>query len=114
LLGKSFSSDREVLTGLVEHVIYRNAENGFCVVRVKARGHRELVSLVGHAAVISAGEWVMATGNWVNDRTHEFKARLLKTSAPTSVEGIEKYLASGMMCPNLWRGYLTMSRLCMP
>ncbi len=66
---------------------------------VKPRGHRELVSLVSHAAAISAGEWVTATGNWVNDRTHgqQFKARFLKTSAPTSIEGIEKYLASGMI-----------------
>jgi exodeoxyribonuclease V alpha subunit len=69
--------DREVLTGLVERVTYQNAENGFCVVRVKARGHRELVTLVGHAAAISAGEWITAAGNWVNDRTHgqQFKAR---------------------------------------
>jgi exodeoxyribonuclease V alpha subunit len=92
-------SDREVLTGLVERVTYQNAENGFCVLRVKARGHRELVTLIGHAAAISAGEWVTATGNWVNDRTHgqQFKARFLKTSAPTTLEGIEKYLASGMI-----------------
>jgi len=49
--------------------------------------------------LISAGEWVTATGNWVNDRTHgqQFKARFLKTSAPTSVGGIEKYLASAMI-----------------
>jgi exodeoxyribonuclease V alpha subunit len=55
--------------------------------------------LVGHTAAISAGEWLTATGNWVNDRTHgqQFKARFLKTSTPTSVEGIEKYLASGMI-----------------
>jgi len=60
---------------------------------VKA-GHRELVSLVGHAATISADEWITATGNWVNDCTHgqQFRARFLKTSAPTSVEGIERYL----------------------
>src|SRR5467141_2900944 len=92
-------SDREVLAGLVERVTYQNAENGFCVVRVKVRGHRELVTLVGHAAAISAGEWITASGDWVNDRTHgqQFKARFLKTSAPTSVEGIEKYLASGMI-----------------
>ena len=91
--------DREVLTGVVERVTYQNAENGFCVLRIRARGHRELVTLVGHSATISAGEWVTATGNWVNDRTHgqQFKARFLKTSAPTSVEGIEKYLASGMI-----------------
>ena len=88
-----------MLTGLVERVTYQNAENGFCVLRVKARGQRELVTLVGHAAAISAGEWITASGSWINDRTHgqQFKARFLKTSAPTSVEGIEKYLASGMI-----------------
>jgi exodeoxyribonuclease V alpha subunit len=66
---------------------------------VKARGHRDLVTVVGHAAVVSAGEWITASGDWTNDRTHgqQFKARFLKTSAPTSVEGIEKYLASGMI-----------------
>ena len=86
-------------TGLVERITYQNAENGFCVLRVKARGQREPVTLVGHAAVISAGEWITAAGHWVNDRTHgqQFKARFLKTSAPTSVEGIEKYLASGLL-----------------
>jgi exodeoxyribonuclease V alpha subunit len=92
-------SDREVLAGSVERVTYQNAENGFCVLRVKARGHRELVTLVGHAAAISAGEWITASGDWINDRTHgqQFKARFLKTSTPTSNEGIEKYLASGMI-----------------
>src|SRR5256885_12587322 len=92
-------SDRELLAGLVERVTYQNAETGFCVIRVKARGHRELITVVGHAAAISAGEWITAAGDWVNDRTHgqQFKARFLKTSAPTSVEGIEKYLASGMI-----------------
>src|SRR6266571_5054519 len=92
-------SDHEVLTGLVERVTYQNAENGFCVVRIKARGHRELVTVVNHAAAISAGEWITASGNWINDRTHgqQFKARFLKTSTPTSVEGIEKYLASGLL-----------------
>jgi exodeoxyribonuclease V alpha subunit len=70
-------SDREVLAGLVERVTYQNAENGFCVIRVKARGHRDLVTVVGHAAVISAGEWITASGDWTNDRTHgqQFKAR---------------------------------------
>jgi exodeoxyribonuclease V alpha subunit len=88
-----------VLAGLIERVTFHNAENGFCVLRLKARGHRDLVTVVGHAATISAGEWVTASGEWVNDRTHglQFKARFLKTSAPTSVDGIEKYLASGMI-----------------
>jgi exodeoxyribonuclease V alpha subunit len=92
-------SEREVLAGLIERVTFHNAENGFCVLRLKARGHRDLVTVVGHAATISAGEWVTASGEWINDRTHglQFKARFLKTSAPTSIDGIEKYLASGMI-----------------
>jgi exodeoxyribonuclease V alpha subunit len=67
---QSDPSAQEVLAGLVERVTYHNEENGFCVLRIKARGHRELVTVVGHAAVISAGEWITATGEWINDRTH--------------------------------------------
>jgi exodeoxyribonuclease V alpha subunit len=93
------SSTQEVLAGVVERVTFHNAENGFCVLRIKARGHRDLVTIVGHAATISAGEWITASGEWVNDRTHgqQFKARFMRTSAPSSIDGIEKYLSSGMI-----------------
>ena len=96
---QSESSTQEVLAGLVERVTYHNAENGFCVLRTKARGHRDVVTVVGHAAAVSAGEWITASGEWVNDRTHgqQFRARFLRTSPPTSAEGIEKYLSSGMI-----------------
>ncbi len=93
------ASTQEVLAGLVERVTFHNAENGFSVLRAKARGHRELVTVIGHAATIAAGEWITASGEWVNDRTHgqQFKARFLRTSPPTSADGIEKYLSSGMI-----------------
>ena len=93
------SSTQEVLAGLVERVTFHNAESGFCVLRTKARGHRDLVTVVGHAAIISAGEWITASGEWINDRAHgqQFKARFLKTSAPSSIDGIERYLGSGMI-----------------
>src|ERR1700683_2730469 len=93
------SSTQEVLAGLVERVTFHNDENGFCVLRAKARGHRDLVTVVGHAAIISAGEWITASGEWINDRAHgqQFKARFLKISAPSSIDGIEKYLGSGMI-----------------
>jgi hypothetical protein len=59
----------------------------------------DLITLVGHAAMISAGEFVQAKGGWINDRTHgvQFRASFLKATAPTTVEGIEKYLGSGMI-----------------
>ena len=83
------SPDREVLAGSVERVTFHNPENGFCVLRTGARGHRELVTVVGHAATVAAGEWITASGEWVNDRTHgqQFKARFIRTAEPSSVEG---------------------------
>ena len=49
--------------------------------------------------MISAGEFVQASGGWINDRTHgvQFRASFLKATAPTTIEGIEKYLGSGMI-----------------
>jgi exodeoxyribonuclease V alpha subunit len=91
-------TEREVLAGLVERVTYHNLENGFGVLRVKIRGQRGLVTVIG-AAAISAGAFVQASGTWVNDRTHglQFKAAFLRAAPPTTLEGIEKYLASGMI-----------------
>ena len=92
-------STGEVLVGLIERVTFHSPDSGFCVLRVKARGHRDLVTTLGHAAMISAGEWITASGHWVNDRAHglQFKSKFLKTSAPSTTEGIEKYLGSGMI-----------------
>jgi exodeoxyribonuclease V alpha subunit len=89
----------EALAGLVERVTFHNAETGFCVLRVKVRGQRDLATVVGHAALVSAGEFVSASGVWVNDRAHglQFRANFLKATAPTTLEGIEKYLGSGMI-----------------
>ena len=96
---ESPSSEREVLAGAVERVTFHSEESGFCVLRIKARGHRELVTVLGHAAAVSAGEWITASGEWVNDRTYgpQFRSRFLKATAPTSTEGIERYLGSGMI-----------------
>jgi exodeoxyribonuclease V alpha subunit len=89
----------ETIAGSVERVTFHNAENGFAVLKVHARGKRDLVTVVGHAPAVSAGEWITASGLWVSDRTHglQFKAEVLKTTPPTGADGIEKYLASGQM-----------------
>ncbi|MDG4602596.1 MAG: ATP-dependent RecD-like DNA helicase [Defluviicoccus sp.] len=97
--GSSATPERENLAGLVERVTFRNEDSGFCVLRVKARGQRDLITVIGHAAAIGAGEFVQASGRWVNDRTHgvQFRADFLRAAPPTTAEGIEKYLASGMI-----------------
>ena len=82
----------ESLSGLIERVTFFNEENGFAVLKVKAKGHRDEVTVVGSLPTVSAGEWVTAEGRWVREREHglQFKAELLRSSAPTSREGIEK------------------------
>ena len=99
MVRRAATNATEVLGGLVDRVTFHNSENGFCVLRVKARGQRDLITVIGHAAMISGGEFVQASGAWVNDRTHgvHFRASFLKATAPTTVEGIEKYLGSGMI-----------------
>jgi exodeoxyribonuclease V alpha subunit len=93
------STQTEVLAGLIDRITFHNSENGFCVLRVKARGQRDLITVIGHAAMMSAGEFVQASGSWTNDRTHrvQFRASFLKATVPITVEGIEKYLGSGMI-----------------
>src|SRR5215468_6864629 len=87
------STPTEVLAGLVDRVTFHNAENGFCVLRVKARGQRDVITVLGHAAMISGGEFVQASGPGSTTARMAF----LKATAPRTVEGIEKYLGSGMI-----------------
>src|SRR6266542_1979119 len=87
------------LAGLVDRITFHNADNGFCGLRLKVKGQRELVTLIGHAPVVSPGEYVCASGTWVTDREHgrQFKAVFVKVSPPNTLTGIEKYLGSGMV-----------------
>jgi exodeoxyribonuclease V alpha subunit len=89
----------ESLSGLIERVTFFNEENGWAVLKVKAKGHRDLVAVVGSLPSVSAGEWVTAEGSWVQDREFglQFRAIMLNSTAPTTREGIEKYLGSGMV-----------------
>ena len=89
----------EEISGLIERVTFHNDENGFCVLRVRVRGHRDEVTVLGSLPSVTAGEWLQAEGWWVRDKEHglQFKARLMKTVPPTTVEGIERYLSSGLV-----------------
>jgi len=89
----------ESISGLIERVTFFNEENGFAVLKVKAKGHRDQVTVIGSLPSVSAGEWVTAEGRWVQDREFglQFRAEMLNSTAPTTKEGIEKYLGSGMV-----------------
>ncbi|WP_423063523.1 SF1B family DNA helicase RecD2 [Candidiatus Paracoxiella cheracis] len=89
----------ERIQGSVERVTFHSEETGFCVLRTKVKGRRDLVTIIGNAASITAGEFIECQGSWVNDKKHglQFKTQQLRTVPPTTLEGIEKYLGSGMV-----------------
>jgi exodeoxyribonuclease V alpha subunit len=89
----------EEISGLIERVTFHNDDSGFCVLRVKARGQREETTVVGSLPSVTAGEWLSAEGWWVRDKEHglQFKASTMKTVPPTTAEGIERYLGSGLV-----------------
>jgi exodeoxyribonuclease V alpha subunit len=90
---------KETLSGIIERVTFHNPENGFAVLRVKAKGQRGLVTVVGQLASVVAGEYVDAAGAWVQEPDHglQFKADELRTTPPQTLAGIEKYLGSGLV-----------------
>jgi len=89
----------EYLSGSIERVTFHNEDSGFCVLKVKARGQRELVTVIGSSAAVGPGEYVDCQGTWVTNREYglQFKADQLRIIVPSTREGIEKYLGSGLV-----------------
>jgi exodeoxyribonuclease V alpha subunit len=88
-----------VLSGTIERIRFHNEESGFCVLMVKVNKQPDLVAVTARAAMIGVGEYVECQGQWHDDKRHgrQFKASQLRIVPPQTVEGIEKYLASGMV-----------------
>ena len=99
--------DRVEVSGSVERVTYYNEENGYTVLRLRpdARGmlpyaHGEqLLTVVGNLPEVNPGEWLKLTGQWLMHPKHgrQFQVELCEQSVPASVEGIKRYLGSGMV-----------------
>ena len=90
---------QETISGLIERITFHNEETGFCVLKIKVKGQKELVTIIGSLPSVSAGEWVEAEGVWIEDKQYgqQFKSHQLRLTPPTSLEGIEKYLASSLI-----------------
>ena len=89
----------EVLRGLVDRVVFHNEENGFCILKVVPAGRQDMVSLIGKAPRVVAGEEFEARGVWEPNRDFgpQFKSDELKLRRPDSLSGIERYLGSGLI-----------------
>ncbi len=89
----------ESLEGSLERIVFSNPENGWSVVRLAVVGRREPVSAVGALAGVQPGERLRLTGAWEDDPKfgRQFRIGSFETVAPTTLEGIERYLASGLI-----------------
>jgi exodeoxyribonuclease V alpha subunit len=87
------------LDGLVERITYYNAENGYTVLRLHARGYPELVTVVGTMPEIIPGESLRLQGQWITNAQYgkQFKAEKCEQVLPASIEGLKKYLGSGLI-----------------
>lgn len=85
----------EKLAGYVEHIIYRNTDNGYTVLNLVS-GEDE-ITCVGIFSMIAEGENIEATGDYTDHPTYgtQFKVVSFEEKAPEDQEAIERYLGSG-------------------
>ncbi|MGM0454388.1 MAG: helix-hairpin-helix domain-containing protein, partial [Thermodesulfobacteriota bacterium] len=87
------------LTGQIERVTYTNPENGYTIARMRVRGQREPVTVVGRLMAPTVGEVLEMTGQWKIHPQYgqQFEVSEYQTAVPASAEGIKKYLGSGLI-----------------
>lgn len=92
-------SENETLSGQIERVTYTNPENGYTVARMRVRGRREPVTVVGRFTDPAPGETLEITGFWKLHPTYgeQFEVRSHRSITPSTINGIRKYLGSGMI-----------------
>jgi exodeoxyribonuclease V alpha subunit len=89
----------ETLEGTIERITYHNEETGYTVVRLAAEGFHDVVTAVGNLADVNVGESLRLEGLWTTHPQYgrQFKVLNYKTVLPATVEGIRKYLGSGLI-----------------
>lgn len=87
------------LQGQLERITYHNEENHYTIAKLKVKGHRDLVTIVGCLISVMPGEVLRMKGDWdVHPKFGEqFKIISYETVTPATVKGIERYLGSGLI-----------------
>ncbi len=85
------------IEGLVENIVYKNDENGYTVAKI--RYNKDVIPVVGYVPYLNEGQRVRIQGEWVTHQTfgQQIKVESCEEILPSSIEGIEKYLASGLI-----------------
>lgn len=89
----------EYVKGTIERVTFHSEESGFCVLKVQTKKQPDLITVIGSTMTVQAGEFVECKGIWINNKKYglQFKTDSIKVILPTTLEGMQKYLASGLI-----------------
>ena len=89
----------EHLRCVVERITYQNAENGYSVIKCRAKGYQDLVTVVGSMPDVHVGSVLYLGGSWRIDAKYgrQFSMETFEETLPATVFGIEKYLGSGLV-----------------
>lgn len=92
-------SEVESITGVVERITYCNEETGYGVIKVRVKGFSELITFTGKFVSINVGTMIETKGNFTINKKfgRQFSVVGYKESLPASINGIEKYLGSGLI-----------------
>ena len=84
---------------IVERITYQNAENGYAVIKCRAKGFQDLVTVVGNMPEVHVGSVLHLGGSWRVDAKYgrQFSVQEFEETLPATVYGIEKYLGSGLV-----------------
>lgn len=87
----------EKIEGSLEHIIFRNEENGYTVAKLLEAGKASVITIVGSMMGVQVGETLICEGYWKNDKRFgkQFVVEMMEIKIPSTTRGIEKYLASG-------------------
>ena len=102
------SLSEESISGSVERITYYNEENGYTVLRLRpdSKGmlpfryaQDELITVIGNLPELNPGEWLKLSGKWGTHPKHgrQFLAEFCEQSLPATIEGIKRYLGSGLI-----------------
>ena len=87
----------QTIKGEVQSIVFSNAENGFLIARIRAKGEPGQVVVVGTMGQVSPGEMLELTGTWKEHPKfgRQFQVQTCIQVLPATVNGIQRYLASG-------------------
>lgn len=85
----------EKIEGYVEHITFRNENNGYTVLTLETTEGEEVV--VGKFPLISEGEYILVEGEYVDHKIHgpQFNMHTYEAKVPEDSLGMERYLGSG-------------------